>query len=226
METVLITGANRGLGLEFARQYAEAGWEVIATCRDPADAPALNAVQGAVAVHQLDVTDLEAIDALGRRLDGVPLDVVIACAGVMGPRGPAETVSLEEWLEAFLINCIAPVRLALATRPLLKLGAQRKLIAITSKMGSIGDGPGGGFTPYRTSKAALNMAWANLAREVAGDEITACVLHPGWVRTRMGGDGAALEPSQSIAEMRALIERLTLEQSGGFFNYRGDPIPW
>jgi len=130
-----------------------------------------------------------------------------------------------DWSETLVVNTIAPYLLAQAVLP----AAERtkgKLIAITSKMGSIADNSSGGFLAYRTSKAALNAAWRNLALDVRGRGIVAAVLHPGWVQTRMGGSSAPLEPEESVRGMREVIQQLGPEHSGGFFGYDGGPIPW
>jgi NAD(P)-dependent dehydrogenase (short-subunit alcohol dehydrogenase family) len=225
MPTVLITGANRGIGLEFARQYAAEGWRVLATVRDPAAAEELRAVEGEVDVRRLDLEeDLFSID-----WDAVAgdesLDLFIANAGTWGPErieGPDHAAG---WINTFVINTVAPVLLAdhlianLAPR-------QGKMVAITSKMGSIEDNKSGGYIAYRSTKAALNAAWRSLSVDVARHGITAAVLHPGWVQTRMGGASAPLTPEQSVSGMRQVIAGLSREQSGGFFNYDGSPIPW
>ena len=223
MPTVLITGANRGLGLEFARQYAADGWSVIGTCRDPDTAGELRAIDG-VRIETLDVADRAAVARFGERLAGATLNLFIANAGVMGGGGAMGPDYAEEWLETLAINAVAPVLLAYALKDRLARGA--KAVAITSKMGSIADNGSGGAYSYRSSKAALNAAWRSLALDWKGDGIAAAVLHPGWVRTRMGGPNGLIDPEESVAGMRRVIAGLGLEQTGGFFNYDGAPIPW
>ena len=219
MPHVLITGANRGLGLEFARQYKEAGWDVVATARQSsAELEALG-----VRVETLDMEDLDAVERLGDRLDR--LDLLIANAGTYGPREVTSADEAREWADTFVTNTIAPFLLAEAVLPIVE-ASSGKLIAVSTKMGSIEDNTSGGFIAYRSSKAALNAAWRNLAIEVRTRGVAAAVLHPGWVQTRMGGTSAPLEPEESVAGMRKVIDGLTLEQSGGFFSYDGTMVPW
>jgi|SRR5579883_395676 NAD(P)-dependent dehydrogenase (short-subunit alcohol dehydrogenase family) len=225
MPTVFVTGANRGLGLEFAKQYAADGWRVIATAREPKKAKELAALGKAVEVHPLDVTDFKATAALGRDLAREAIDVVIANAGV----SPGHNVSIAEvdeaaWLRTFAVNSVAPMALAGALLPALKRGQGKKLIAVSSRMGSIGENSGGGSYPYRASKAALNAAWHSLANDHR--EVIAVVLHPGWVRTDMGGAGAPVGPRESIAGMRRVIAKLTPADTGRFFDFEGKELPW
>jgi NAD(P)-dependent dehydrogenase (short-subunit alcohol dehydrogenase family) len=225
MPTVLVTGAGRGLGLEFAKQYSADGWHVHATVRDPKKAGALQALGSAVAVHRLDVRDFKATATLGRELAREAIDVVIANAGV----SPGHRISLTEidedaWLDTFAVNSVAPMAIAGALLPALKRGEGKKLIAITSRMGSIGDNTGGGSYAYRASKAALNAAWHSLANDHR--EVIAVVLHPGWVRTDMGGSSAPVAPRDSIAGMRRVIAKLKPADSGKFFDFQDAEIPW
>jgi NAD(P)-dependent dehydrogenase (short-subunit alcohol dehydrogenase family) len=222
MPTVLITGTNRGLGLEFARQYAEAGWNVIATARDPDSADDLRALRG-VRVERLDLSDLDEVERFGQGID--ELDLLVANAGTYGPREVHTAEAAREWEDTFAVNTIAPFLLAETVLPAVER-SRGKLIAITSKMGSIADNKSGGYIAYRTSKAALNAAWRVLAVEVRSRGVVAAVLHPGWVQTRMGGASAPLEPEESVAGMRRVIEQLGPEHSGSFFDYAGEPVPW
>jgi NAD(P)-dependent dehydrogenase (short-subunit alcohol dehydrogenase family) len=225
MPTVLVTGAARGLGLEFAKQYAADGWRVIATVRDPKKAGALQALGAGVTAHRLDVRDFKGTAELGRELAREAIDVVIANAGI----SPGHKVSIAEidedaWLDTFAVNSVAPMALAGALLPALKRGGEKKLVAISSRMGSIGENNAGGSYPYRASKAALNAAWHSLANDHR--EVIAVVLHPGWVRTDMGGSGAPVGPKDSIAGMRRVIAKLTPEDSGRFFDFEGKELPW
>ena len=222
MPHVLITGANRGIGLEFARQYAADGWQVTAAAREPAKADELNGL--GVRVETLDMRDLEAVAAFGDRIEG-ELDLLISNAGTWIPETADSPEEGRQWAEMMTVNSIAPYFLA---RTLLRqaAAARGKLIAITSKMGSIADNRSGGYVPYRSSKATLNMAWSCLALETRSMGITCALLHPGWVRTRMGGPTAPTAPEQSVAAMRRLIGGLGPEQSGRFFNHDGTEIPW
>ena len=217
MSVVLITGANRGIGLEFARQYARDGWAVVATAREASSE--LDAL--GVRIEGIDMRDFGAVASFAERLDS--LDLLIANAGTYGPRNPKSAEDGEDWAETFAVNTIAPFLLAQSVLPLVKQ-AGGKLIAVSTKMGSIDDNGSGGFVAYRSSKSALNMAWKSLSVDNPG--VPCAVLHPGWVQTRMGGPSAPLSPEDSVAGMRHVIDGLTAEQSGGFFNYDGAPIPW
>jgi NAD(P)-dependent dehydrogenase (short-subunit alcohol dehydrogenase family) len=218
MPTVLITGANRGIGLEFARQYSADGWDVVATVRE--HSPEIDARN--VRVERLDMRDLDAIAAFGEQLDS--LDLLIANAGTYGPRSPRSGGEGEEWLETFAVNTVGPYLLAQSVLPLVA-AREGKLIAITSRMGSIDDNTSGGYIAYRSSKTALNSAWKSLALDNRG-RVVCAVLHPGWVQTRMGGRSAPLEPEDSVAQMRKVIDGLGPDDSGGFFSHDGSEIPW
>ena len=217
MPKVLITGANRGLGLEFARQYKEHGWDVLATAREAS--PELSAL--GVEVEMLEMTDLDAVERFGKRLDS--LDLLIANAGTYGPREVRDADAAREWAETFVVNTIAPFLLAESVLPAVR-SAHGKLIAVSTRMGSIEDNDSGGFIAYRSSKSALNSAWRSLA--IHNPDVVCAVLHPGWVQTRMGGSSAPLEPEESVAGMRNVIESLGPAQSGGFFAYDGAEVPW
>ena len=217
MPKVLITGANRGLGLEFVRQYKDAGWDVVSTARE--SSPDLDAL--GVEVEKLEMSDLDAVEHFGKRFDR--LDLLIANAGTYGPRDVRDAKAGQKWAQTFVINTVAPFLLAQSVLPAVK-SARGKLIAVSTKMGSIADNNSGGFIAYRSSKSALNSAWRSLA--VDNPDVVCAVLHPGWVQTRMGGSSAPLEPEESIAGMRKVIESLGPEQSGGFFAYDGAEVPW
>jgi NAD(P)-dependent dehydrogenase (short-subunit alcohol dehydrogenase family) len=218
MPTVLITGANRGIGLEFARQYSTDGWDVVATVREKS--PELDAL--GVRVERLDMRDLDALAKFGERLDS--LDLLVANAGTYGPKSPESGEEGEEWLETFAVNTVAPYLLARSVLPLVAR-SEGKLIAISTRMGSIEDNTSGGYIAYRSSKSALNMAWRSLAIDNAGRAICA-VLHPGWVKTRMGGRSAPLSPEESVSSMRQVIDGVTPADSGAFFSHDGSEIPW
>jgi len=217
MPHVLITGANRGLGLEFVRQYKEAGWDIIATARE--SSPVLAAL--GVRVEKLEMSSLDAVADFGERFDR--LDLLIANAGTYGPREVRDAEAARGWTETFVVNTIAPFLLAESVLPAVKAAAG-KLIAISTKMGSIEDNTSGGFIAYRSSKSALNSAWRSLAIDNPG--VICAVLHPGWVQTRMGGSSAPLEPEKSVAGMRKVIEGLGPDRSGRFFAYDGAEVPW
>jgi NAD(P)-dependent dehydrogenase (short-subunit alcohol dehydrogenase family) len=225
MPTVVITGANRGLGLEFARQYAAAGWRVVATVRVPSEASALRALAPSAAIHALDVADLNAVTALGRELAQETVDILLANAGVSLGRGMKPTaIDSAEWEYSFRVNAMAPLALAAAFHGQVARSHERKMVAITSRLGSMGANGDGARYVYRSSKAALNAVWRSYA--IDHPEIIAVLLHPGWVRTDMGGREALLNPEESVAGLRRTIAGLTKAESGRFYNYDGSPIPW
>lgn len=223
MPRLLITGANRGLGLEFVRQYRAEGWEVLATARNPGEAEELRAT--GARVEALDASDLEAVARAGDWLEGAPLDLLIANAGHYGPRRIATAEDGAGWLDALNVMAVSPVLLTGVLMPNLA-AARGKAVAISSRMGSISDNGSGGFVAYRSAKAAVNAAWTSLAIDHADNGVAFALLHPGWVQTRMGGDSAPVAPEDSVAGMRRVIE--TLEPSGRapFLDYLGKVVPW
>jgi len=226
MPSVLVTGSNRGIGLEFVRQYAAEGWRVHAACRRPEAARELAAVEGDVAIHRLDVADDRQIAALAEGLGGEAIDVLINNAGVGGPREGFGETDTATWLEVFRVNTIAPVHMAERFIEHLMRGRRKLIVGLTSRMGSIADNTGGGYYIYRSSKAALNAAMKSLAIDLAPRGVAAVVFHPGWVKTDMGGPGAQITPQASVAGMRTKIATLGPADSGCFFNYDGKPLPW
>jgi NAD(P)-dependent dehydrogenase (short-subunit alcohol dehydrogenase family) len=216
MPNVLITGANRGIGLEFAQQYAADGWNVIATARH--SSAELDALR--VTVKPLDLSDADAV--AGFTIDG-SLNLLIANAGTSEPKETQGADNARAWQKMMMVNAIAPYQLGKALLPRMSGGG--KMIAISSGMGSIGDS-GGGWVPYRTSKAALNMAWSNLALEAKSRGVACVLFSPGWVKTDMGGAGAEITPEESVGSMRALIERLTIGDTGKFLRRDGSELPW
>jgi NAD(P)-dependent dehydrogenase (short-subunit alcohol dehydrogenase family) len=219
MPIVLITGANRGIGLEFARQYSQDGWNVIATARQAS--PELETLD--VKVEPLELNDFDSVVSFGKRIDG-PIDLLIANAGTMEPTEARTADDGRAWADMLVTNTIAPYLLAKSVVTHIE-SAKGKMVALTSGMGSIGESSGG-YVPYRSSKAALNMAWHSLAIEVKRLGIVAAVLDPGWVKTRMGGPSAPTPPEQSVGEMRQLIERLGPEDSGAFLKRDGSCHGW
>jgi NAD(P)-dependent dehydrogenase (short-subunit alcohol dehydrogenase family) len=223
--TLLVTGANRGLGLEFARQYHAAGWTVIGTAREPDAATELKAL--GVRVEALDVASGESVAALAQRLKGVPIDLLINNAGVssMG-RKPLQELDLAEYERVLQVNAIGPVRVTQALLPNLRAGTGRKVVSISSSLGSITDNTGGGFWAYRESKAALDMFMRSLAAELKPEGFICIAMSPGWVKTDMGGPDADLTPEQSIAGMRRVIDGLKPEDTGRFFRHDGATVAW
>ena len=219
MPTVLITGANRGIGLEFARQYSKAGWQVIATARQSsAELDALG-----VRVESLDLSDADQVAGFAERIHG-NLDLFVANAGTNNPMSTQGADNAREWQRMMMVNVIAPYQIGRALLARMSAGGG-KMIAISSGRGSIGDN-GGGWVPYRTSKAALNMAWSSLALEAKPRGIACVLFSPGWVKTRMGGGGAEISSEESVRDMRATIERLTTADSGRFLRRDGSELPW
>ena len=223
-KTVLITGANRGLGLEFARQFSEAGWNVIGTSRRPDEATELQGL--GVRVLQLDVADPASVDRLATDLEGEAVDLLINNAGIFPRVNTLSEVDFEEVSRTIAVNALGPMRVTRALLPNLRRGEARLIVNITSGLGSIADNESGRFYGYRESKAALNMFTRSVAAELSAEGFTAIVISPGWVQTDMGGPNATLEPAQSIAGMRAVIDRLSPADNGTYWNYDGTRLPW
>jgi NAD(P)-dependent dehydrogenase (short-subunit alcohol dehydrogenase family) len=226
MPTVLISGANRGIGLELARQYSRLGWRVLGCARDIKRADKLSSLGKGVEVLPLDVVDDGQIAALARRLKDEAIDVLLNNAGIYGGSQSFGKTDADAWLQVMRVNCIAPLHVAEAFVDHVARSQQRKIVSITSRMGSIGDQPGGDEYAYRTSKAALNMAMVNASAELKPRGIAVAVLHPGWVRTDMGGSGAPLSTEESATGIIKVIEALDLGRTGGFWDYQGKTLPW
>ena len=226
---LLITGANRGIGLEFVRQYAAAGYRVFACCREPHHAVALTSLAASsgerISLHRLDVSDFRQIEQLAADLHGQAIDLLINNAGIY-PNAAFGSLDYDAWHKAFLINTMAPEKMLECFVEHLAASRLRKVATLSSKMGSIADNGSGGSTLYRSSKAALNMVMKSLAIELRHLGIATCTLHPGWVKTDMGGANALITAEQSVAGMRQVIDRLTAQNSGRFTGYDGQEIPW
>jgi NAD(P)-dependent dehydrogenase (short-subunit alcohol dehydrogenase family) len=227
MAKIVVTGANRGLGLEFVRQLLARGDEVIAAVRHANRASELTALaQGrACRIVSLDAADDASAAGLARELAGEAVDGLINNAGVGSFDGLAASRT-EVMLNEYNVNAIGPLRVARALLPNLRLGAAKKIMSVTSLMGSIADNTSGGAYGYRMSKAALNMGNKCLALDLAGDGITAVVVNPGWVKTDMGGAGAPLTADVSIRGMLAVYDKLTLADTGKFLHHEGRELPW
>lgn len=232
MPTVLITGSNRGLGLEWVRQCAARGWRIRATCRDPdaaADLQALAAQHPAVGIHRLDVTAPTQITALAQALGEDSLDLLVNNAGVYFERwgqDPVGRIDYAAWEATFRVNTLGPMRVTEALLAPLSRSTRPLVLAITSHMGSITDIAAPRDYAYRSSKAALNAAMRGLAHELSPRGIGVLLLHPGWVRTRMGGASAPIAPEESVRGMLSLVERFELNLSGRFLRYDGTALPW
>ena len=226
MPTVLITGASRGVGLEFARSFAADGWRVHASCRHPGRAKTLAAIEGEVLRHRADVTDGLQVAALSRELADEPIDLLINNAGILGPRPDFGKTPFDAWPEVFEVNTIAPLRMAQRFVEHLARSEQRLIVNVSSRMGSVAQNSEGGHYIYRSSKAALNMVVKSLSVDLATRGITVVAVHPGWVKTDIGGPDAAITPAESVAGLRAVMARLTSADNGRFFSYDGSEIPW
>ncbi|MGE3303940.1 MAG: SDR family oxidoreductase [Hyphomonadaceae bacterium] len=228
MPTVLVTGASRGIGLEFVRQYAADGWRVIAAARDPEGSEALAGLARAnanIALQKLDVTDDASIAALGKRVDE-PIDVLINNAGV-GGRGGAKLGETDKkaWIETLVTNLIGPIHVTEALLPHLERGGRKQVIMISSRVSSNDVNLAGGYA-YASSKAALNRAMRTMSRDLGEKGFTVVSMCPGWVRTDMGSAAAPVAPEDSIAGMRKQIAALTPAANGQFTNYASLPIAW
>lgn len=228
MTNVLITGANKGIGLALARQYVAEGAEVIACCRDPASANALEELaaspDSSVRIIQLDVADEASIASLKRALSNQPIDILINNAGVSGLS--ADRIEVDGWMTTLRVNALAPMLIAQTLRENVRRSSEKKLVVITSIMGSTSTA-GGGKYAYRASKAALNNGMRGLSRDWAGDGILVGILNPGWVKTEMGGgDVAYISPEECARGLFRRIAELTPATSGVFQDYRGVVSRW
>ena len=223
MSTILITGAARGLGLEFTRQFAAKGWRIHACARKP---EALKGVKGDIHPHKLEVTDHKAVKALAQELADEAIDVLICNAGVAGrDAGTLGQIDAAAWRETFEVNTLAPLVMAEAFVPHVARSKDKKLVAITSVLGSITNNNGGMYA-YRASKTALNMEWRSLSLDTANKGLICVALHPGWVQTDMGGSGAPLTIAQSVPSMVKVIDGLKPSDNGRYLQYDGTELPW
>ena len=222
--TVLVTGANRGLGLEFARQYREAGWQVIGTARKPDQAGELEAL--GVRVVQLDVADQDSVDQMAAELADQPIDLLINNAGIFPRVGKIDEIDFDDYGRTLAVNTVGPVRVTRALLPNLRQGQLKIIAGLSSNLGSIAENERGNFYGYRESKAALNMFTKTLAAELGPEGFICIVLTPGWVQTDMGGPNAPLQPADSISGMKAVLDKLTPADNGSFWSYDGSQMPW
>jgi NAD(P)-dependent dehydrogenase (short-subunit alcohol dehydrogenase family) len=231
MPSALITGANRGLGFEFAKQYLADGWQVYAACRDPNSADELHRLAEAsghkAQIIELDVIDQASVEAAAAGLDGHAIDLLLNNAGIIGVGSQKiGNIDYENWAKVLDSNTMGPMRVSEAFVDHVARSERKLIVTLTSGMGSIGDNTSGGSIAYRSSKAAVNMVMRSLAIDLAPRDITCVVVNPGWVRTDMGGAHATLTPDESVTALRRLIETLGTEQSGKFFNYDGREYAW
>lgn len=247
MSRILITGANRGIGLEFVRQYTEAGENVIACCRNPATADDLQtlsqAYPGQISIEQLDLMDFNSIDALAGRLNGTPIDVLINNAGTFGPKNEEATelferlqgqlfgaIDFDAMVDTIKVNAVAPLKLVEALHDNVKAGDGKKVIYISSSVASLANGlqykaPAVPMI-YSTSKCTTTKVAMQMSLVLKHDGITTVALCPGHVKTSMGGHTAVLEVEESVSAMRGLIGSLTMYDNGTFRSFNGENVPW
>jgi NAD(P)-dependent dehydrogenase (short-subunit alcohol dehydrogenase family) len=228
---ILITGANRGLGFEFASQYSADGWRVFAACRCPATATKLQRLaqdtKGMLKIVAMDVTDAESVRNAATQLKDVAIDVLINSAGIAGVSGQKTgNVDYESWAHVFNVNTMGPLRVVESFSDHIARSERNLVITITSGMGSLADNTSGGSIAYRSSKAAVNMVMRSAAIDLALRGIACVLVNPGWARTDMGGPKAPLSPQESVTAMRPLIEAFGANQSGKLYNYDGREYPW
>ena len=228
MATVLITGTNKGVGLELTKLYATRGDQVLACCRNPAAASQLSAVPGSVEVHEVVVGDDQSVTALGRALADRPIDLMINNAGTLGPEVASQNtyeMDFDGWAEALNVNTMGPVRVLQALMPNLKAAESAKVMTVTSQMGALSLDVVMAHA-YCASKAAVNKFMRLAAADLKNDGIAVGLVHPGWVRTDMGGPDAEISAEESAAGVAAVCDQLSLENTGGFWKWTGEAHDW
>jgi len=238
MTSMLITGANRGLGLDFVRRLAPEGWRIHACCRNPAKATDLQALADThdVTIHALDVADFAQIDALKKTLGKEPIDVLFNNAGIMETiqrtlsldhtNQMFDTLDEDEWMEVIRVNTMAPMRMCEIFVDNVAASERKQMLMMSSIVGSIGSNQTGRWYHYATSKTALNMVMRSLAADLKDRGITVMSLHPGWTQTDMGGPSAALTIDESVGGMVEVVKNLTPADSGRFIAWNGEDVPW
>ena len=230
MKTVFITGANRGIGLALTKVFLKDNWQVIATCRDIKCADELNQLKAdykLLHVYELDITDYQQMAVLSSTLHDLKIDVLLNNAGLYGPKGYGfGNCDVDAWRDVFEANVIAPTKLAEAFVSQVLNSKLKIIAALSSRVGSHTENTKGGGYIYRSSKAALNSVVKSLSNDLLPQGIKTVALHPGWVQTEMGGPNALISAQESAIGLKQVIESLTEEQSGGFYSYKGEQIPW
>ena len=228
--SILITGTNRGIGLEFVKYYLKNNEKVIATYRNKNSAKDLIELKNTtsnLSLVELDVSNPNSINEFASKITDQPIDTFINNAGVFGPRNNVfGNYNAKEWLDVFNINTIAPLLITQKILKNLRLGKNKKLVFISSKVGSIEENTGGGMYIYRSSKTALNQVIKSLSIDFKDENFITAALHPGWVQTDMGGPNALIDTKTSVKGMAEVIDSLVLKNSGRFYNYDGSSIPW
>ncbi|MCW9048206.1 MAG: SDR family oxidoreductase [Gammaproteobacteria bacterium] len=230
MNTILITGTNRGIGLELVNQYANNNWRVFACCRSPDNAPALQKlaeINGNISVHALDVSDSQQITALASELKNTPIDILFNNAGIYGPYDANfGNTDEQQWLACFSINTLSPMKMSEAFVKHVASSQLKTIVTMSSKMGSMSDNGSGGSYLYRSSKAAVNAVMTSMAIDLKPQGIKVAILHPGWVKTDMGGPNGEINTVECVLQLQKTLSALTLDNSGGFFDIDGSIIPW
>ena len=228
---ILITGASRGIGLAMVRYGMEKGWDVLACCRHPQQAEKLLSMaqlsNGRISVYVADMSELATIQALAYELRNESIDMLINNAGVYGSeRNSFGQVDAQDWVETFKVNTIAPLKMSEAFVEQLSMGHNKVIACLSSKMGSMDDNTSGGSYIYRSSKAALNAVVKSMSIDLAEREIKCVVLHPGWVKTEMGGPNAEITTKESVSKIFNTLLSLKMEDSGRFIDIDGTDIAW
>ncbi len=227
MKQILVTGANRGLGFEFVKQYLVDGNYVIALSRKPEILQSLkDQLPDRLKILSVDLTDFETLEKCATELQGERIDILINNAGVFGEEQSFENINFESWQKVMQLNVFVPTKIVQTFLPHVLNGKDKKIINITSRMGSIDDNTSGGYYIYRSSKTALNMVTKSLAVDLGKHGVTVIAMHPGWVQTDMGGNNAPLQPEESISGIRKVIENLKNSQNGKFLEFSGMELPW
>ena len=228
--TILITGANRGIGLELTDQFAQDEWQVLACCRNPADAGQLQALSErfpSIELHALDVTNYQQMAALADQLGHRPIDILLSNAGIYGSKSAGfGEINAQEWRQVLEVNTIAPLMLVQAFVEQVAASQQKLVAVMSSKVGSIADNSSGGSYMYRSSKTAVNQVVKSLSIDLAERGISVISLHPGWVQTEMGGPNAEISTDQSVSGLKSILQSAGPAQSGQFIEYDGSGIPW
>ncbi|EAQ67437.1 short chain dehydrogenase [Marinomonas sp. MED121] len=225
---LFITGANRGIGLEMVKQFSKDGWRVSACCRNPENALALTQLANQnkdIALYTLDVTDYQAVAQLAKSLQDQSFDLLINNAGVYGPRGSSlDHLDLDAWRQVFETNTIAPLKLVQAFAPHVGSSQGKKIAILSSKMGSISDNQSGAAYIYRSTKTALNQVIKSLSIDLSPQDVKVIALHPGWVRTDMGGPNGLIDVEESVTGLKKVMTSDIM--TGRFYNYDGAEIAW
>jgi len=228
MTTVLVTGANRGLGYEFVKQYSENKFDVFACCRNVNEAKELKElaeISENIKIYELDVGNIKTIKNISQQLQNEKIDVLINNAGIYRS-STVGNINYDEWMESFKVNTIAPYQIVENFLEQIINSDLKKVVSITSKMGSIDDNTSGGSYIYRSSKTALNSMMRSLTHDLKNQGVATLTLHPGWVRTDMGGPGGWINAIESVQGMIKQIDKLTIDDSGKYLDYAGKFINW